>query len=230
MTTYGDPRCPVCSGAGGWEDPVAQQTVLCYLCRSEAYSPALQPQLSPLLENMQFCRCRYFGPKLPVMPWLLVVHSGAGGGDIERFFSETGYVIRQSDGRKIKVSAHLNYSVRHRGMTQGVPLDHVGWHCGGSRISKKKLLKLVGGLSVFSTGIVRKLNFCSWSIELHGPAGRTFAPSEHDEVVSLARKLRAMNPDLVVATRHQDIDRNKCDPGDGFDVSCLQDAGMVIYR
>lgn len=232
---YGVPGCPCCGGAGGWEDPVAQQSIVCPICHPGGYEPA-GLRFAPRIARLQYSECRYFGPAMPVLPWLWVLHTGGGDGDIERFFAETGFV-RRPDGTIIKVSAHVAYSARlGRRLVQGVPLDRVAWHCGGSRIVKAALVRAVEAagaqLPVAPGGgaVIGKLNFASWGTELQGPQGRHFTASDMDEVVALGQDLRAVNPGLAVVTTHDRIDAGKRDPGRHFDLDGLaQELGMVAY-
>jgi len=225
------PDCPVCLGEGGWIDCVAEQSVLCYLCHPDHYQAAApKVRTDQRWIDMPKLPCRYFGPLRPTPPWLLVIHSGAGPGNIARFFATTGYVVRKRDGKQIKVSAHVSYDKSRGAYTQGIPLDRVGWHCGGSRIYVERLRRVWPDCPVKDEQM-GKLNFCSFGIEMQGPAGRRFQSRDHDGVVGVAKELVARYPSLKIATTHMVIDPlRKRDPGKQLDLSCFRDAGLIPYR
>jgi hypothetical protein len=231
---YGKADCPVCFGDGGWEDPIAQQSVICYLCHPGAYkkvaAEAKKADPAPFqrwLKNFPRLPCKYHGPKFAAPPWLFVMHCGATSGSVAEFMHNIGYWKKKSTGKKVYVSAHFNWSNRLGQLTQGVPLDTVGWHVGGSAIEYERL-RLAWPESPAGSRL-RKLNFCSVGLEMAGPAGRKFKVGEHNRVKELVIKLRKMNPNLRVATRHMDICPTKKDPGRSFDMDIFKECGMVVY-
>ena len=228
----GNADCPVCLGEGGWEDPIAEQSVICYLCHPGAYKTQTQSIQSenqqvfqPWLKGYDRLPCKYPGPAFAVVPWLFVLHCGATNGDVANYMMKTGKWTHR-DGRVVYVSAHFNWSNQIGGITQGVPLDHVAWHVGGSRIEYERLKKI---WPTAPSKRLDKLNFCSYGLELTGPAGRRFNVGEHNRVKDLIIRLRKQNPQLRVATRHMDICPTKKDPGRQFNMDVFEECGMVVY-
>jgi N-acetyl-anhydromuramyl-L-alanine amidase AmpD len=175
---------------------------------------------------MQKVPCRYPGPAFTATPWLFVVHCGSTSGDVASFMMQHGKWTKKSTGKIVYVSAHFNWSNRLGCLTQGVPLNRVAWHVGGSRIEYNRLLRV---WPEAPRKRLRKLNFCSYGMELRGPAGRKFNVGEHKLVKKMVIELRKQNPALRVATRHQDILASKKDPGKGFDMDIFKECGMVVY-
>ena len=232
MTSSEQNSCPCCLGEGGWLDPIAEQSVICYLCHPEAYKEqAFKLKQDTGGKSATWVRgypkmpCKHPGPLFVTKPWLFVVHSGSTSGDVARYMATIGGRPRK-DGSFMKVSAHFNWSNELGGITQGVPLTHVSWHVGGSRIEYERLKRV---WPEAPDKRLRKLNFCSYSIEMRGPAGRKYTIGEHNRVKDLVTSLRRINPQLRVATRHMDILATKKDPGRQFDMDIFKEIGMVVY-
>ena len=206
--TFGAPDCPLCEGRGGWTDHIAEQTIICHLCRPTDASKALPAMRNPgfVTSRWTTLECKKYGPRFQVAPWLLVLHSGSRAPNVGEYFHDL------PDGRV--VSAHINWTERENGFTQGVPLNTVAWHVGGSR------LRLQGQVN-------RKLNFCSIGIELPGPWNKVRPETELDALRETVIYLLEYVPSLKFVTRHQDIDSGKRDPGPGFKWDCLADLGLV---
>lgn len=225
----GNPNCPVCRGVGGWEDPIARQSVPCYLCAGEAaYLAACNPQvkIGAQLDGLAQIPARYHGPTFHVKPWLLVIHCGSSArGNIPNFFKKTGYVTNK-EGKKISVSAHIAYDVSTSEFAQCVGLDTVAWHVGGSRIPAGAITK--GPLAGAVTKPLDKLNWASWGIEMQGPAGRTWKDRECEQLAELISALCAQNPNLQYITGHHVIDANKRDPGRKADLAYVAQGLILI--
>lgn len=150
---------------------------------------------------------KYYGPRFQIEPWLLVIHSGATYPNVAEFFNQTGFI--RNKGRRIKVSAHVNSS-KDGDFKQGVPLNHVAWHCGGSRFQGQGML-----------------NFCSIGIELSGPYDRDRG-DEKEKIIQCVTDCCNMLPSLTTIVRHSDIDKKKKDPGTGFKMNWLKFTGLNL--
>lgn len=228
---YGQKNCPACFGEGGWQDHVAEQTVICYLCHPNAYKEQAFEYKKATGKPPTWVRgypkypCKYHGPRFVATPWLFVVHSGSTSGNVARYMANTGGRKRKN-GTFMKVSAHFNWDNEIGNITQGVPLHRVAWHVGGSAMEFERLRKV---WPEAPAARLCKLNFCSYGIEMRGPAGRKFTVGEHNRVRDLIKVLRRVNPQLRVATRHMDIRPTKKDPGSQFDMDIFTECGMVVY-
>lgn len=189
-------NCWLCDSRGYWEDPRNEQTIPCHICRPWAVPQIKHTQWDSFWPEL---KCKYHGGRLPVAPWLLVVHSGAKAANVAEFFHTQGSITKP--GRQpVLVSAHVNWSATHNAFTQGVALDTVAYHCGGSLFNGKG-----------------RLNYCSIGIELPGPAAAKHrADAVLDATYATIIKLLELCPELNVAVRHSDIDPRKADPGPGF--------------
>lgn len=212
--------CPLCGGTGGWEDHVAQQSVICYLCNPEAFAGATWPNDSFLEGRVGWLpgrwpgmSNRYTGPLFQAMPWLLVIHSGSIAPGVAEYLHRFGPA--EAESRGTKVSCHVNWSSELDGFAQGVRLDTVAWHCGGSRLE-------------YEGRTHRRLNFCSIGIELPGPWNKERSDEQLGMVREAAIALVAHVPSLRVVVRHSDIDSEKLDPGPGFRWECLEGLGLEM--
>jgi N-acetyl-anhydromuramyl-L-alanine amidase AmpD len=199
--------CLLCNDEGYIEDPVAQQTIACPICRySEAKEQAENAGL-PRWVSSRWGRmpARFYGPRFQYPPWLIVIHSGATSDNVAEYIAAPG------DGRY--VSAHISWSRRERMYVQQVPLCNVAWHCGGSRFRGNS-----------------KLNYCSIGIELPGPWDKERSQEEHESVRQTVIYLQEQLPSLAVVVPHSGIDRSRKDPGPGFDPSCLADLGLELAQ
>ena len=228
----GKEGCPACLGEGGWNDPVAECPIVCYLCHPEAYKKQAfayrQATGRPAtwLRGFPKVQAKHYGPRFVATPWLFVLHTGVSNENVAQFMRIHGAHTRERDGRKILVSAHFTWDNELGNIVQSVPLNRVGWHVGGARIESERLRNV---WPEAPEARLRKLNFCSYGMELRGPPGRRFTVGERNRVRDCVMRLRRINPQLRVATRHMDIQPTKKDPGGQFDMDIFRECGMVVY-
>lgn len=178
---------------------MARQSVTCPLCRSSKSGPVVWSARWPQLPQ------RWHGPLFECRPYLLVIHSGVTSAAVAEYLRDP------PDGRV--VSAHLAWSASVGGFVQGVALNVVAWHVGGSRA-------IIGGR------VNRRLNFGSVGLELPGPwdMDRTaYAGVTREAVIHLMEAI----PSLRYVAAHRDIDGRKRDPGPGWDWSTLDKLGLT---
>ena len=204
--------CPLCDGRGGWIDYQADKSILCPLCWPRASEAAAFEHVSLpgwVTSRWPHREAKWYGPWMPVLPWLLVIHSGATGRRIASYFEDP----RNANGSPRKVSAHLSWEGDH--YEQTVALNRVAWHCGGSR------LKLDGLIH-------RKLNFSSIAVETSGPVDHETTPEERLHTREALVYLLELVPSIRVAVPHSFIDSKKRDPGAGFDWSVFDGLGLDL--
>jgi hypothetical protein len=201
-------KCNFCRDLGYWEDTVNNKTEGCPFCVATNYS-ALTTECGWHTERWNKVEAKYYGPLFQVDPWLLVIHSGATSGNVAEFFQKTGYVKYGS--RKVKVSAHINWSKTINKFAQSVPFSNVAWHVGGARFQGH-----------------RRLNFQSIGMELPGPWDKKRDQYELDLVRESIVYIMEYVPTITTVVRHSDIDSRKKDPGPGFIWDCLDGLGLKI--
>jgi hypothetical protein len=210
LEEVGMQKCWFCDEeeSGFWS--ANNQTLLCPICKpvqAEHQARARMIHLPAWGEShWPVLRAKFYGPRFQVEPWLLVIHSGSRTAGVAEFFHETGFV--KNKGKIIKVSAHVNSS--KDGFKQGVPFNHVAWHCGGSRYRGQN-----------------RLNFCSIGIELPGPWDKDRG-DEKEGICNCVENICNMMPSLKTVVRHSDIDPRKEDPGPGFKMKWLKFTGLKL--
>jgi len=202
-------KCNFCQDLGYWEDTVNNQTLACPFCTVTDYSVVTTTERGCESEYWNLMEAKYYGPLFQVDPWLLVIHSGATTDNIAEFFQKTGYVKYKE--RKVKVSAHINWSRTNNGFVQSVPFSNVAWHVGGARFEGH-----------------HRLNFQSIGMELPGPWDKKRDKKELDLVRESVACIIKCVPSLTTVVRHSDIDSRKKDPGPGFTWDCLDGLGLDI--
>lgn len=201
-------NCNYCEDTGYWIDTANEQTKRCPFCTKLPTPSVGLPEWDSYWPKLE---CKHKGPSFRTLPWLLVIHSGGKTANVAEFFNKKGSIERKGKSPLV-VSAHINWSKDFEGFTQGVELNRVAWHCGGS-----------------SYNGLKNLNFCSIGIELPGPANRKMRPRKElaafEETLSI---LLDLVPSLKVAVRHSDIDLKKVDPGPGFDWDLINSFGLYL--
>jgi N-acetyl-anhydromuramyl-L-alanine amidase AmpD len=193
MATYVE-LCSFCNDLHYWEDTVNNQTLICPFCTVPDYT---------IIEDKSGWRQEYWY-KMEV-----VIHSGATTDNVAEFFQKTGYVKYKD--RKVKVSAHINWSKTYDKFVQSVSFTNVAWHVGGSRFNGH-----------------RRLNFQSIGMELPGPWDKKRDQQELDLVRESVVCIMECVPMITTVVRHSDIDSRKKDPGPGFTWDCLDGLGLII--
>lgn len=204
-------NCHYCQGAGYWEDPIAQQTIICHECRPfTAEHVALAKCNTPAWVAgipRHIGSCKYQGPMLQQDPWLLVVHcSTSDNANIASYFDHP-YDAKLKKDRV--VSAHFAYEYSRKLIVQCMPTNRVAWHCGGSVLGEHK-----------------KLNFCSIGIEVRGSNTRERTPDEMQYYKVIIGLIKEAIPSLRVAVGHSEIDKNRADPGEYFDWDIVETCGL----
>jgi len=217
--------CPMCDGLGGWTDYVAQSSIVCPLCRVRDEVEPREAREMPTWIGFPRRRQPNFGPKLQTRPWLLVIHSGDGPGNVAAFLADIGEQ-RKADGTRTPVSAHFAWDNTTGKFAQGVALDHVAWHSGGSVMYSDRLKRVVPS---YSGPDFKRTNFCSYGIEMHGPYSRKYEQADYSALGALVLALRTEMPTLAVVAAHSAINPRKKDPGKQFDMDCFLEWGLKVY-
>ncbi len=195
--------CYLCGGKGRYENPLAQQTLICPLCHPiEADQQALSivnlPSWGAYWTQMAAAK---YGPLFQVKPDLIVLHSGSRADCVAEYFARKNI--------KRQVSAHFAWSRHYATLCQCVPLNKVAWHAGGSKFQGK------GGV-----------NWRSIGIELPGPWDKKRDEREIGILRGTIIHIMELVPSVKLITRHSDINPNKKDPGPGFNWKMLDGLGL----
>lgn len=157
------------------------------------------------------------GPPLKRPVSLIVLHSGALAPGVAEY-------LARPDTRGL--SAHFAWSTRYAGFAQMVPLDREAMHAGcGKREDCRHFEagRCKGGFEG------KRVNGCSFGIELPGPWRRKRDGDQHDKLVALIGELvQLASIEAIVA--HSAICKDRKDPGPGLDWTRLEKFGVRLVH
>lgn len=157
------------------------------------------------------------GPPLRRPVSLIVLHSGDRAPGVAEYLAKP-----DTRGR----SAHFAWSTRYAGLVQMVALDHEAMHAG---CGKRDDCRHFGAGRCRGGFEGRRVNGCSWGIELPGPWNTKRDEDQHEKLVALIGELvQLASIEAIVA--HSAICKDRHDPGPGLDWARLEKFGVRLVH